>query len=263
VAGPAAALPARRAALLLVDRGYVKPAELTALVRRRTDEVVFGVFAESGARFVWAPERVPADERIAPDRPTLALAVEGVRRRWLAPRAEAVLGGPASLLTPVQGGPTPADLGLGAEERRALALADGLRTLDEVLALSPLDPLSTRQVLAAAILAGALTVRVVQAGRPSAQVSAAIDLARVKEKLEQVRRADYFTILGLGRVCTPHEVREAAERLLAEFDPRRHAGGGEAGLPARLAEIRQVVADARDVLADDALRAEYVRGLGE
>ncbi len=263
VAGPAAPLSARRAALLLVDRGYVKPAELTSLVRRRTDEVVFGAFAESGARYTWAPERVPAEERTTPDRPPLALAVEGVRRRWLAPRAEAVLGGPAALLTPLAGAPSAAELGLSAEERRALALADGLRTLDEVLAESPLDALSTRQLLAAAVLTGALSVRVVQAGRPAAQVSAAIDLARVKEKLEQVRRSDYFTILGLGRVCTPHEVREAAERLLAEFDPGRLAAVREEGLPARLAEIRQVVADARDVLCDEALRAEYVRSLGE
>jgi preprotein translocase subunit Sec63 len=104
---------------------------------------------------------------------------------------------------------------------------------------------------------------VVQAGRPAAQVSAAIDLARVKEKLEQARRADYFTVLGLGRACTPHEVREAADRLLAEFDPRRLGAVREEGLPARLDEIRRVVADARDVLCDDAIRAEYLRGLGE
>jgi ribosomal protein L29 len=184
-----------------------------------------------------------------------------VRRRWLAPRAEAVLGGPASILAPAAGPPAPAELGLGADERRLLALADGLRTLDEVLALSPLDGLSTRQVLAAAVLTGALTVRVVHAGRPAAQVAAAIDLARVKEKLEQVRRADYFTILGIGRTCTPHEVREAAGRLLADLAPERFQGAREEGLPARLEEIRRVVAEAREVLADDALRAEYLRGL--
>ena len=81
-------------------------------------------------------------------------------------------------------------------------------------------------------------------------------------ELDQVRRADYFTILGVGRVCTPHEVREAAERLLAEFEPHRFAAYREDGLPARLEEIRRVVADAREVLVDEQLRAEYVRGLG-
>ncbi len=176
-------------------------------------------------------------------------------------RTDAVLGGPASILAPAAGAPAPAELGLSADERRLLALADGLRTLDEVLALSPLDDLSTRQVLAAAVLTGALTVRVVHAGRPAAQVAAAIDLARVKEKLEQVRRADYFTILGIGRTCTPHEVREAAGRLLAELSAERFHGARDEGLPARLEEIRRVVGEAREVLADDTLRAEYLRGL--
>jgi hypothetical protein len=261
VASATTGMASRRAAVLLVDRGYLKPGELTALVRSRTEEVVFGIFGEAAARFRWVADPVPSDERIALDRPPLALAVEGVRRRWLAPRADAILGGPATLVTPVHGGPTAVELGLSPLERRALSSADGLRTLDEVLAASPLDALSTRQLLSALVLVGALGVKVVQAGRPAAQVSAGIDLARVKEKLEQVRRADYFTILGLGRVATPHEVRAAAERLTAEFQEERYRGHQEEGLAARLEEIRRVVADAREVLADPFLREEYQRGL--
>jgi hypothetical protein len=261
VAAAVTGLASRRAAVLLVDRGYLKPGELTGLVRARAEEVVFGIFGEVNARFRWVADPVPADERISLDRGPLALAVEGVRRRWLAPRTEAILGGPATLVSPLPGGPTAEELELLPEERRALAISDGLRTLDEVLAQSPLDALSTRQLLSALVLVGALGVKVVQAGRPAAQVSAGIDLARVKEKLEQVRRADYFTILGLGRVATPHEVRAAAERLTAEFQPDRYRGHQEEGLPARLEEIRRVVADAREVLADPLLREEYQLGL--
>jgi hypothetical protein len=261
VAGAATGLASRRAAVLLVDRGYLKSGELTPLVRARTEEVVFGLFAEVNARFRWVADPVPADERITLDRSPLALAVEGVRRRWLAPRTEAILGGPATLVTPIPGAPTAEELGLLSPERRTLAMADGLRTLDELVAASPLDALSTRQLLAALVLVGALGVKVVQAGRPALQVAAGIDLARVKEKLEQVRRADYFTILGLGRLATPHEVRAAAERLTTEFQAERYRGHQEEGLPARLEEIRRVVADAREVLADPFLREEYQRGL--
>jgi hypothetical protein len=206
---------------------------------------------------------VPPEERVGLDRGTLALAVEGVRRRWLASRIEPVLGGDATLLTPVQGGPSPAELGLATEERKAVALADGLRTLDEIEAASPLDSLSTRQLLCALVLTGALAVRVLGAGRAAGLAAAAIDLARVREKLDQVRRADYFTILGVGRLCTPHEVREAAERLIAEFAPPRFQGVREEGLPERLEEIARVVSDAREVLADERLREEYLKGLGE
>ncbi|HSN15402.1 MAG TPA: DUF4388 domain-containing protein, partial [Anaeromyxobacteraceae bacterium] len=260
-AGVVASLPTRRAAVLLLERGYIKPDELTALVRRRTEEVLFGVFADEGARFKWTAEHVPADERTTLERDTLALAVEGVRRRWLEGRVDAVLGGPGTLLSPVQDGPPIADLGLSTAERRLVQLADGLRTLDEILASSPVDPLTARQVLAALTLIGVLAVRVLQAGRPASAAATAIDLARVRDKLDQVRRADYFAILGVARSCTPHEVRDAADRLLADFDPRRYAGHGDDDLVARVEEIRRVLLDAREVLADDELREAYVEGL--
>jgi Domain of unknown function (DUF4388) len=263
VAGSASTLSTRRAALILLERGYLKPTELTPLVRRRTEEVVFGAFAEVGARFRWAAEEVPSEERTSLDRDTLALAVEGVRRRWLAPQVDAVLGGPGTLLAPVGSGPSLQDLALSAEERRAVSLADGLRTLDEILGASPLDALSTRQVLAALVLVGSLAVRTFQGGKPAAAATTAIDLARVHDKLDQVRRADYFTILGVSRLCTPHEVRQAAERLFAEFEPARYQGIHEDGLPGRLDEILHVVGDAKEILVDDRLRSEYLRGLGD
>ncbi len=263
IAAAATSLSPRRVALLLLERGFLKPTELTALVRRRTEEVVFGAFLDPAARFRWAAAEVSPEERTALEGTALALAVEGIRRRWRGPQVEVVLGGPGTLLSPVSTGPSPDDLGLTHDERRAVALADGLRTLDEVLAASPLDPLSTSQVLAALILVGSLAVRVFQGGRPAAAATVAIDLARVRDKLDQVRRADYFTILGVGRLCTPHEVRQAAERLAAEFDPRRYRGVKEDGLDERLEEILRVVDDAREILVDDRLREEYQRGLGD
>jgi CheY-like chemotaxis protein len=262
VASAISTLPTRRAAVLLLERGFLKPNELTGLVRRRTEEVVFALFAETEGRYRWVSAEVPADERIALERSTLALVLEGVRRRWLADRLDAFLGGPATLVTPAPDGPPLEELALAPGELRAVALADGLRTLDEIVSASPLDPLTTRQVLAGLVLVGALGVRIHRAGRPASAAAAAIDLARVKEKLDQVRRADYFTILGVGRLCTPHEVRDAAERLFAEFDPHRFAGMKDEALPGKLEEILRVVADAREVLADERLREEYQHGLG-
>jgi len=264
VAPAAAALPSRRAALLLLERGYLKPTELTGLVRHRAAEIVFGLFADENGRFRWVGAEVPPEERVGLDRGTLALAVGGVRRRWLAPRIEPFLGGPSTLLAPAGAGAPPlAEMGLSADERRAVALADGLRTLDEIEAASPLDSLTTRQVLCALVLAGSLSVRVLGAGRTAGAAAAAIDLARVKEKLDHARRADYFTVLGVGRLCTPSEVREAADRLASEFAPDRFQSVREEGLPGRLEEILRVVGDAREVLADERLREEYLRGLGE
>lgn len=262
-AAPAlAGISSRRAALALLDRGFLKPAELTALVRRRTEEVLYALFAEEKALFRYQPARVPPDERIALERGPLRLAMEGVRRKWLEPRLDAVLGGAATLLSPSTRSLPPGELGLSPAEQRLLELADGLRTLDEILDGSPLPPLETRQVLAGLLMVGALSLRF-HGSLEGRRESQTIDLARVREKLDQVRRADYFAILGLSRHATPYEVREAAERLEAEFDPGRYAAYREPGLREQLEEIRGVLGEAREVLCDDELRAEYLSGLGE
>lgn len=255
-------LASRRAALALLDRGFLKPAELTALVRRRTEEVLYALFAEERALFRYEPVRVPPDERVALERGPLRLAMEGVRRKWQDPRLDAVLGGAATLLSPSARALPPGELGLGPAEQRVLELADGLRTLDEILDSSPLPPLETRQVLAGLLMVGALSLRF-HGGIETRRESQTIDLARVREKLDQVRRADYFAILGLSRHSTPYEVREAADRLAAEFDPGRYAAYREPGLRDQLDEILGVLSEAREVLSEDELRAEYLAGLGE
>lgn len=262
-AAPAVAGQAsRRAAMALLDRGLLKPVELTTLVRRRTEEVLFALFDEEKAPFRYEPARVPPDERFALERGSLRLAMEGVRRKWQQARLEAVLGGAATLLAPSSRAPPPDELGLGPAEQRLLQLADGLRTLDEVLDSSPLPPLETRQVLAGLLMVGALSLRF-HGSAGKGQQSETIDLARVREKLDQVRRADYFAILGLSRHCTPYEVREAADRLAAEFDPGRYAAYREPGLREHLDEIGSVLSQAREILSEDRLRAEYLAGLGE
>ena len=218
---------------------------------------MFALFEEQAGRFAFAPGPVPPEERVALERGPLALALEGVRRRWHGPRLDEVLGGPDTLLAPAGGAPAE-DLGLSPGEQRLLDLADGLRTLDEILASGALDAVSSRQCLAGLVLVGALEVR----HRGGAPAGPSLDLARAREKLEQVRRADYFAILGLSRRCTPHEIREAADRLSAEFDPLRFEGLREPELPRMAEEIRRVVAEAREVLSADDLRREYLAGLG-
>jgi len=263
-AAPAAAgLASRRVGVLLLERGFLKPTELAFLARRRAEEIAFALFASGAPYRFLAGERVPADERLGLDRGTLALAVEGVRRRWEAARLDAVLGGAGTLLAPSARAPPEAELALSTEESRVVELADGLRTLDEIVAGGPLDPLSSRQTLAALVEVGALEVKILAPAGAPAPGSGSIDLARVDEKLDQVRRADYFAILGLGRAATAYEIREASGRLLSDLAPERFDGVPAEGLVAKLDEIRQVISEARDILADDALRAEYLAGLGE
>ncbi len=248
----------RSVAVLLVERGFLNASELRGLMLRRAEEVAFELFSGDAPFRFTAAQPVPAEERASPDRGTLALAVEGARRRWDASRLDAILGGPASLLAP---GDCPAplgDLGLSPGEARAVSLADGLRSVEEISVEAELDLRSARPALAALVAMGALEVRVRGTVGPAPARAASIDSARLAEKAEQVRHADYFTVLGLRREATRYEIGEAADRLLAEFSSERVGDLVAAGTGTPFPDIRQVLEDARDVLLDDELRAAYL-----
>ena len=265
VASAAAPLATRRAAVTLLERGFLKPAELGALVRRRAEEVVFGVFGDAGARFRWSAAEVPADESTSLERTTLQLAVEGVRRRWLAPEVDAVLGGDATLLAPVATGPTPGGpraLARGAARARARGRPPDARRGRRARARSIRS--TTRQVLAALVLVGTLAVRTFQGGKPG---GGRLGRHRPRPGPGQARAGPPGGLLhrprrrpALHPARGPGGVRAAPGGVRPAPLPRRCS---EEGLEERLDEIQRVVADARDVLADDRLRGEYLRGLGE
>lgn len=254
-------LTSRRVAALLVERGFLKPGEQGLLARRRAEEIAFALFTVDAPYRFEPAAAVPVDERLELGRGALALAVEGVRRRWTSARLDGLLGGGATVLAPSAELPLAADLALSAEERRTAELADGLRTVDQIVAGAPLDALSSRQVLAALVEVGALEVKAMAARETPVAAPPSIDLLRLREKLEQVRRADYFVILGLGRGSTGYEVREAAQRMLSELDVHRLED--DPGLAADVREIRRVLQEARDVLSDDELRAQYLASLDD
>jgi CheY-like chemotaxis protein len=82
----------------------------------------------------------------------------------------------------------------------------------------------------------------------------------VAELVSLARTADYFSLLGVQRSASTSEVREAAARLLAEVDAQLLTPARELS-SADLQDARQVLLDARDVLADDGLRAAYLNGI--
>ena len=251
----------RSVGALLTERGFVDASQLDGLLRRRVEEVAFALFSgDAPYRFMNA-EPVPPEERISPERGTLALVVEGARRHWDAAQVDSALGGPPSLLIPGPHSALADELALSPAEARAIALTDGLRSVEDIAAETETDLHALRPVLAALVEVGALVVWTRgEAGQAPAR-DAHVDAAWLMEKEDQVRRADYFTILGVHRDATRQEIGRTVERLLAGLAPLPQ--GAAAAPDGRLADIRQVLEDARDVLLDDELRSAYLAALAE
>ena len=89
----------------------------------------------------------------------------------------------------------------------------------------------------------------------------AIDRERVLAKQAQISDCDYFSVLGVDRQATPHEINRAYERLRLDFQPDRFAHEVRHELGAVLAEIQDVLEEARRVLLDEGVRQAYAARL--
>jgi len=105
---------------------------------------------------------------------------------------------------------------------------------------------------------------------PPAPPAARPDPAELRARLEALaaaaRTRDYFEVLGLPRTCSGEEARRAAEALADEvahdFAEVAEDPSLTLTLAPLIADVRQVLLDARDVLGDDASRTAYRQGLG-
>jgi hypothetical protein len=89
------------------------------------------------------------------------------------------------------------------------------------------------------------------------------DDEELRRKRDEVRFADYFAILELDPDGPLPEgaVDLAWQRLVQRFDPARHVGRSTPDVEEALAEIRDGLADAREVLGDRLLRERYRRSI--
>src|SRR5439155_18840594 len=114
------------------------------LVRRHYYEITYYVFAwpEGGdvpaedGEWTQGPERMDQYEPIRLDDPAPALIMEGIRRKYAAPRLVRRLGGGLQVMQLLVGGAAASavldDMALSDEERLVVRRFDGVRTLDEI-----------------------------------------------------------------------------------------------------------------------------------
>ena len=228
-------------------------------------QVVFGLFEWEAGTYQYLPERVEEDSRITLDLDPRALITEGIRRKLLLPRLMTRIGAPSSLLVPRSEARLDADaLGLSADERQVVRLLDGTRSIEDLVFSTGLSAERVYQVLAAVVTVDYAEVRVrgiEGIGEDGASAGDDIDRRRIQEKLEQVRKLDYFQILGVPQTATAYEIDQSWERVVDDFEPEHFSAAVRGELTESLREIANVLDDAREVLKSEALRNAYARHL--
>jgi hypothetical protein len=275
--------PGRRTAAALVELGLLKSSEIFPALRRSVEEIFWSLFAWDAGRYALGPEQPPPEERVRPSSHAWTLLLEGVRRKYSLERLIERLGPPETVLTPTTAlDRALGDAGMSRSERAAAGLFDGERTLSDVLlALSGVSGVSLTEAALYALSWGLHAIGALrEGGEPEWAVRAAstlvsgpverraglrvgdrgdrtVDRERLLAKQAQVADCDYFSVLGVDRQASTHEIDRAWERLCGDFSPERFAPELRTELDGAFVEIREVLDEAHRVLRDDALRRSY------
>jgi hypothetical protein len=277
----------RRLGVVLVELGFIKPTELSVVVRRHFEEIIHSAFAWEDGEWSLGPGQ-PNQEIVLLDEHPAALILAGVRRKYGAARLARCLGGAQQVFRRAHVGDA-RDLlprmAITTEERAIVELFDGARTLDEVHALAGVREELVMGIAWALSVLGQLdrveraALEVPQAVAPATNGTGLHDFdsvtarrSRVTAELAELRarilarhalveEGDYFEILDLPRGAGEGDVRAAHDRLMSELAPTSLDGGLVAELGAELRAIRAVLDEALRVLGEPTMRARYERHL--
>jgi hypothetical protein len=254
---------ARRIGSFLVTEGFLKPVELFPAVQGHMVDVTLSLFEWETGTYHYLPERPAEDVKVAVDRETPALVVEGIRRKHSLARLMNRVGAPSSLVTirPLNDQELEA-LGFDDADAQLTRLFDGTRSVEDAVFATGVGLLRVYQILGAMAAMNLAQVRVRgvegldQSGATSGD---SIDRQRIRDKVEQVRDQDYFQILGLARNATPYEIERAAGKLLQDFSPERFSTPVRRELAEEIVEITDTINQAYAVLSNDRLREAYAQ----
>ena len=262
----------RRLGVVLVEQGFIKPTELSIVVRRHFEEIIQSAFAWEDGEWSLGPGQ-PTQEIVLLDEHPAAIILAGIRRKYGAARLARCLGGGAQIFRLAAGRFPAGDGGVDLlsrmamtpEERTIAELFDGARTLDEVRALSgardevvggiawALSVLGQLDRVEPGHVADAAAVGTNGAGRHAP----AGDRERVLGRYALVEEGDYFQVLDLPRGASLDDVRRAHARLMGEHAPTSLDAGLVAELGAELRAIRVVLDEALRVLGEAGMRRRY------
>ncbi len=258
-----AAKEPRRVGQLMVEAGFIKPAELPVAIRAQVRSIVDSTFSWTEGGWALEPE-VRCDETVRLERTMSRLVMDGVRDRLEVAQAWALLGGPrvfAALRRDARPAGIVADLGLSDRQRDLLRVLDGRADLGTLCSAPGADEpelLATAYGLHVLELVDLTGEALPDAARND---PAELDRTRVEDRLRLVREADYFEILGLARDATAADVRRAHGALLLTFDDGHLEAEVRAEMKPAISEIRRALDDACQMLRDDDLRLAYLAHL--
>lgn len=244
---------------VLVELGILTPEGLIQAVVDQAEGIVHSLFLWDEGDYLFEEGEPKGDDILPLDLSAANLIVSGVRRMYTPDRMKRVLGSPRRILAPTQ---NPAyrfqEVRLTDEEARVLPLADGTRTVAEILAAAGEPTIAALRLLTSLLLLKTLEVQGEAQGVPRPPpLSPEEARALVERAARELPAQDFYQRLRLPRSVPSESIRGAVELRAVEFSPDRFQGPDFLDLQESLQAIRRGIEEAGRTLADAEARRRY------
>ena len=215
---------------ILVDSGYLKPAELLTTIGLQANRIIESLFSLQQADFEFREGPLPAEAAV-----TLHISAADLIYRELKKTADEELVTKYLLDRIVDFSPTPLNLfqeiRLDRSDRMLLSCVDGKTTVRDIIELSSMDRRQAMRGLYALVAARIIETK--STGEPPQEIAVEeigepIDesfgglIDKIDETDIRFRQSNYYDILGIGTSSSAYEIKKAYYRAAREFHPDRH-----------------------------------------
>jgi hypothetical protein len=187
----------KRLGQILIERQYIDRADLEEVIRKQVEELIFSLMSWNRGSFKFYEDQFPTEEEITVKLSTENVVLEGLRRLDEMTRIKDYLPDFSTVyrLAPSEPGQK-RDISLEPEEWNILALIDGHRDINDILAVSMLETIQTLKHMTSLQLAGLITPVVDQGGDSD-------ELSIMADRLSQL--IEDFLTDRVGRTMTNSE----------------------------------------------------------
>jgi Domain of unknown function (DUF4388) len=172
-----------RLGAILISRGFIDRSDLESAVRQQVDELLYSLLAWESGSFKFYENQYPTDEEITVNVSVENVILEGLRRLDERNMAQEALGDSNMVyMLAVTEAERLRDVALRGAEWNVMTLVNGYRTVNEIVAASPMGQDETLRVMAQLKLAGMIAPAMNLQSPPSAELDGQINrLARLFE----------------------------------------------------------------------------------
>lgn len=223
----------KRIGSLLVELGYLAPADLIWAVRYQVENIILNLFDLREGNFVFKEGPLPIEELITLKLSTGNLIFRGIKSigdndRIIksSPSLDSVLCFSADPMNLFQ------EITLDDNDRKILSLIDGQKTIKDIIAISPMNEAETIKTIFA--LYNTQLIEVVEKGKispafageeileqPEPEMDSVI-VDKIEKLYREYKSLGYYGVLDISRNASQDEIKRAYYRIAKELHPDRH-----------------------------------------